>query len=170
MENEELELDLGELDSIEANSDKKLKVKNRIQTLSDKVKTASQERDEAQAKLKAEAEVKVRLEKERDFFKSFSQISSKYPNASSYQDQILERVNRGYEPEEAALAILAKEGKLQPITMDTQPLKPDNIAGGSASTTISEKLDKNLNEMSLEEKRAALLEMEKQGINLLKRD
>lgn len=168
MEDDTQELDLSELDQIEASSENKLKVKNRFQTLSDKVKTTSQERDlETEARKKVETE-KSRIEKERDFYKDFSQVSSKYPNASAYQDKILEKVNAGYTTEDATLVVLGREGKLQSITADTQPMRPDNIAGGSAVTSVSEGMDKNPNEMTRDELRKALLDQEKQGINLLK--
>ena len=115
MENEnELNLDL---DQIEINEEKKLQVKDRFAKLSEKMTLTAREKEEAEARLQAE--------KERDFFRDFSQVSSKYPKATEYQAQILEKVDSGYTTEDATLAILAKEGKLQ-TTME--PVKPDNIA------------------------------------------
>lgn len=164
MENEtELNLDL---DQIEQNSEQKLQVKNRFQQLSDKVKTEAQAREEAEAKLKAEAEGKVQAEKERDFFKNFNTLSTKYPHAGQFQDKIWEKVKAGYTEEDATVAVLNGEGKLQTQTME--PTRPDNIAGGSASTVITETGEKRIEEMTNEEKRNALLQMEKEGVNLLK--
>lgn len=156
MENEDLNLD-----NIESNVEEKLKVKNRFEKLSEKVIETSKERDDALAKIQMETDAKVQLEKERDFYKTFSQISSKHPEAANYQDQILERVNKGYDAEEAALAVLAKEGKLnyQP-TPPIQGSKPQ-AEGGSAATTFPG--DKSLQDMSTEEKRNLLLEADKDG-------
>lgn len=167
MENEELELDL---DQIETNSENKLKVKNRFQTLSDKVKQTSQERDELNAKLKAEADAKSKIEKERDFFRDFSQISTKYPQAAQHQDKILEKVGKGYSPKAATLEVLEEAGQLlQPTPVTNQePPKPTNVAGGSASNVIVD-TTKSLGEMSKDEKRDLLLQLEKEeGFNILR--
>lgn len=145
---DELNLDL---DSIETNVENKLKVKNRFEQLSEKVILTSKERDEAQSKVDTADKARLAAEKERDFFKSFSQISSKHPEATNYQDQILERVNKGYDPEEAALAVLAKEGKL---TLQTQqmmePGAPISVEGGSAPTILQG--NKSITDMKPEEK------------------
>lgn len=148
-----------DLDVIE--EQEKLETKNRIQKLSEKVKTSSMERDEALAKAREEAEARAKLEKERDFFKSFSQISSKHPEAAQFQDQILERVNKGYDPEEAAIAVLAKEGKLG--QMPEMPITQSGVQaeGGSAPTTFSG--ERQLSDMTPEEKLAALAEADKTG-------
>ncbi len=146
---EELNLDL---DNIESNVENKLKVKNRIEQLSEKVILTSKERDElVKTKGILEGE-KTSLTKQIDFYKSFSTISSKHPEAINYQDQILEKVNKGYDPEDAALAILAKEGKL---TNQTQaPVQQTDVAGGSAQTILQG--NKNPNEMKMDEKFEAL--------------
>ncbi len=159
MENEDLNLNLEELDQIEASADNKLKVKNRFQTLSDKVKSEAQEREKAQAQLKTEADARLNAEKERDFYKSFSTISSKHPEAAQFQEQILERVNKGYDPEEAALAVLAKEGKLQNFQPAPRQVQAE---GGSALNQLSEG-NKEMQEMTLDEKRSALQDLEQKG-------
>jgi len=161
-ENEELDLDLD-------NQDEALKTKNRFQQLSDKVKSTAKEKDDALAKVKTEEENRLKAEKERDFFRDFSKLSSQYPNATAFQDKILEKVNAGYSAEDATLAILAKEGKLQAPIAPSAPL-PDNVAGGSASTAITEQSDKGLGEMTVDEKRDALVKMEKEGINILSKN
>lgn len=164
MNENELDLNLEDLDQIQANEDKKLLVKDRFAKLSEKMTLEAKGKAEAEAKVKTEADARLQAEKERDFYKDFSQVSSKYPGASEYQAQILEKVNSGYTTEDAAISILAKEGKL-PVA---EPPRPDNVAGGSASTVITDTGDKKIEEMSSEEKRSALLQMEKEGVNLLK--
>ncbi len=155
----ENELDLN-LDDLDQNADKQLQIKNRYQQLANDKRTLSQEKEEL-TKQKAEAEGKVnQLEKEKEFFKTFSQLSSKHPEASNYQDQILERVNKGYDPEEATLAVLAKEGKLgnQP-----QPqAQPPRAEGGSAVTNVSLG-EKAVNDLTPAERLEALRELEKSG-------
>lgn len=158
----ELNLDL---DSVQSDAEQKLQVKDRFAKLTEKGIESEKAREIAEAKFKTEAEARVSAEKERDFFKSFSQIASKHPGASEYQDQILEKVNRGYDPEDAALAILAKEGKLtsQPVS---QP-RP-NAEGGSAQTNLGDGGNKEVSEMSREEKMNALMQQEKEGASLLR--
>lgn len=148
---DELNLDL---DNIEANVENKLKVKNRFEQLSEKVITTSKERDEANSKAQVAEQARLAAEKQTEFYKGFSQISSKHPEAINYQDQILERVNKGYDPEEAALAVLAKEGKLgnqiqQPIVQNI-----DTVEGGSAPTMMQG--NKSSKDMTMDEKFAAL--------------
>ncbi len=163
MENEnELELNLDELDQIDTNAERKLEVKNRYQKLSEKVKTTAQEKEAAEAARKAAEEARTLAEKERDFFKNFSQVSSRYPNAAQFQDLILEKVNKGYDMEDAAIAVLSKEGKLGSEPQPTP--QPESPAGGSAATVIKgDAADKPLDEMSVAEKRSALEELEKKG-------
>lgn len=154
-----------DLDNIEANAEKNLQTKDRFAKLTEKGLEAEKGRQEAEAKLQTEAQARATAEKERDFFKSFSQISSKHPGAAEYQDQILERVNKGYDPEEAALAVLAKEGKLSnqaPVQRQAQ------AEGGSALTNLGEGGNKAVSEMSQDERMQALLQAEKEGANLLR--
>lgn len=154
----EEELNLEQLDHIESNAEEKLKVKNRFQQLSEKVITASKERDDALAKVQAEAEAKSQLEKERDFYKDFSANVSKYPSASEFQDKILEKVKAGYSTEDAMVSVLNKEGKLVP----TPEVKIEpNVAGGSATTAMPG--DKTLEQMSASEKLDALKDLEGSG-------
>ena len=118
--------------------------KDRNKKLADKVKIASEERD-ALAKAKEE-EVKARTnaEKERDFFKNFNQVAIKYHGANEYQDKIWEKVQGGYDIEDAMISILAKEGKYNP----TQPKVEEKAAGGSAATAIKGNDDKTPEKMS----------------------
>ena len=153
----ENELDL-DLDNIEAQEKQKLLVKDRFAKLSSDYSQTKKEKEEAEAKVTTESQARLQAEKERDFFKSFSQISSKHPEAANYQDQILERVNKGMDTEEATVAVLYKEGKLNTLT--PQP-EIGNIAGGSAPNTPG--VEKEYHDMSLEEKREVMLGLEKTG-------
>lgn len=152
---DELNLDL---DNIEAQEKQKLQVKDRFAKLSGDLTQAKKDKEEAEAKLQAEAEAKSKAEKERDFFKSFSQVSSKHPEASNYQDQILERVNKGMDTEEATVAVLYKEGKLN---VSQPQVDLGNIAGGSAPNTPT--AEKDFRDMNLEEKKGVMQELEKTG-------
>ena len=155
----ELDLNLDELDKVETSVENKLQVKNRFEKLSEKVILTSKEKDEL-AKAKAELESQNHsLTKERDFFKNFSQVSSKHPEASNYQDQIFERVSKGMDTEEATVAVLYKEGKLN---IPTPQVEIGNVAGGSAINTPSQG-EKDFREMSAEEKRDVLLSLQNSG-------
>src|SRR3990167_6846125 len=91
------------------------KTQERITTLSSKVKKTAEQRDaEAEARKEAEAKTVV-AEQERDFFKGFSTVSTKYPAAPEYQDKIWEKVKGGYSVEDAAVSVLNAEGKLVPV-------------------------------------------------------
>lgn len=156
MDDKDLNVDF---DKIEAQTEEKLKAKNRFQELSEKVKLTSQERDElAKAKQTLEAE-NSSISKERDFYKDFSINVPKYPNASEYQDKILEKVKAGYSTEDAIVSVLAKEGKLTPQEATKQ--STPTIAGGSAPTTVDG--GKNLKDWSTDEKFNALKEAEASG-------
>lgn len=151
----ELNLDL---DNIEAQETQKLQVKDRFAKLSSDLTQSRKDKEEVEARLKAEADAKSQAEKERDFYKSFSQVSSKHPEATNYQDQILERVNRGMDTEEATVAVLYKEGKLN---LSTPQVEIGNVAGGSAPNTPG--VEKEYHDMNLEEKRGVMLGLEKSG-------
>ena len=153
----ENELDL-DLDNIEAQEEKKLLVKDRFAKLSSEFYQTKKDKDEVEAKLKTESDAKLQAEKERDFYKSFSQISSKHPEATNYQEQILERVNKGMEREEATVAVLYKEGKLN---VPQPQVDIGNVAGGSAPNTPG--VEKEYQDMNLEEKRDVMLGLEKTG-------
>lgn len=150
-------MDQSELDKIEQETQEKLKAKNRYEQLSEKVITTSKERDEAQVKAKAETERAELATKERDFYKDFSANVSKYPNASAYQDKILEKVKSGYSTEDAMVSVLAKEGKL---SSPGAPYIP-NAEGGSAPTNLEG--PKSIEDMSRDEKWSALKEADKTG-------
>jgi hypothetical protein len=156
----ELELDLNE-DNKEEEINRK---DSRIKSLSDKVKTTSEERDTL-AKAKAEAEAKAEAaQKDADFYKGFNTVSTKYAGANEYQDKIREKVALGLDVEEATMLIMAKEGKYTP---PTQPLVRESAAGGSASTGIADTVEKSYREMSRSDLKAGLQELESKGTKLL---
>jgi len=147
-----------EVEVLDENINNENKVEKRIKDLSEKVKLTAHERDELQT-LKTELEGKVTTtEKERDFYKDFSASSARYPQATEYQDQIKEKVMQGYTVDDAVVAVLAKENKLSNYTPPAP--KQASPAGGSATNNISQGGEKSLKDMSREEKRAALQEIE----------
>lgn len=133
----------------------------RIQTLSTKVKEASQERDTANAAKDVAEAGRVAAEKERDFFASFTDVVTKYPASSEFKDQIKEKVMAGYTTEDATVAVLNAQGRLAPSAPATTPPAP--AAGGSAPNIITDTGAKSAQEMTQTERRAALLDAEKQG-------
>lgn len=131
---------------------------SRIRKLSQKVEQTSKERDElAKAKEQAETE-KAAAIRERDFYSSFSDSLSKYPNAKDHKDDIKTKVLAGYTVEDATVAVLAKAGKLNA----TQPEK-ETAAGGSATTNPPQTGPKTLSEMTKEEKRQAIIDADARG-------
>lgn len=153
MEDNELDLDLND------NNEEITRKDNRIKSLSDKVKLTAEERDEKARLLQEKEDQLASISKERDFLKNFSGISSKYQGATEYQDKIFEKVNSGYDIEDATISILAKEGKYTPTQA---PAQREIVAGGSASTSMPNE-NKSLKEMSSDELRNELLEAEKRG-------
>lgn len=117
----------------------------RITELSDKVKTTSQERDEATSKAQS-------LEKERDFYAGFSDVVATNPEAASHKDDILAKVKSGYTVEDATYAVLGKAGKLG----NTKPIIPQSPAGGSAVVTPPQGGSKTPGEMTQAERREQL--------------
>lgn len=126
---------------------------NRFKDLSEKVKTTAEERD----RLAKEAE---EAKKEAEFYKSFNKASTKYQEAGNYQDKIKDKVMAGYDMEDAMVAVLAKEGKLNTTQINQSRQSP---AGGSASTAMRSTDDKPVGEMTTAEKREKLLEFEREN-------
>lgn len=155
---EEQDIDLTDLGEDEEIRNKS--VEKRIKSLSEKVRLTSEERDElARAKEQAELEKSGAI-KERDFYASFADATAKYPEANTFKDSIKEKVMSGYTVEDATVAVLAKEGKLQNYT---PPVEKETVAGGSAVNQPLQGGTKPLGEMTREEKRAMLLEAEGRG-------
>lgn len=147
MSDETIDLDLEtDLESVEEQKQKRQDI--RIKDLANKTTVA------VEAQKKAETEKDVAL-KEANFYKNFNPLVTKYPGSAEYQDKIKEKVMAGYEVEDAAVAILAKEGKLN----QQAAIQPkENPAGGSAINAIQAGGSKSLNEMSREERKAALMD------------
>lgn len=136
-------------------------VEERMKNLS-KAKIEAENKATEEAKARAEAESRVQIaEKERDFFASFSDSISKYPNANEHKDAIKEKVMSGYTVEDATVSVLAKEGKLG--TVQAPPPPRQSPAGGSASNQIQSGGNRQIADMSREEKRQAILDAVDRG-------
>src|SRR3990167_629144 len=158
IENLEEDTEEGQLEEDLEEGRQESKVEKRIKQLSNKVKLTSKERDElAKGKQKLETE-RDTAKKEVEFYSAFSDTTDKYPNAKEFKDKIKEKVLSGYSVEDAAVAVLAKEGK-QTMPQPT----PDNPAGGSATNLPSTGGQKSLKDMSLEEKRAEVIRAVEKG-------
>lgn len=121
------------------------RAEERIKELSDKVKTTSEERDVKSRELEA-------ANRERDFFKSFSDVVATNPAAKDHQDAILEKVKGGYTAEDATFAVLGKAGLLggQPVQQQAT-----QVAGGSAVTNVQSG-EKPMSEMTQSDRREQL--------------
>lgn len=157
MDNEN-ELNLEELDDIQENVERKSKLKNRFQQLSEKLSLTTKEKEENIAKVRLAEEAQSKAERDLNFYKGFSSNLAKYPQAASYQEQIKERVDKGYDAEEAILAVLAKDGKL---TAFTPTQTPPQVEGGSAPTTFPG--EKSVKDMTPDEKLQVLMAADKEG-------
>lgn len=123
---------------------KENRAEERIKQLSDKVELTSKERDE----LKTLNEATTR---ERDFYKGYADIVTTQPNAKDHQEEIKEKVLKGYSVQDATYAVLGAAGKL-----GGEPVSPPQVAGGSAATTMSQGGQKEVKDMTQEERRAQL--------------
>ena len=147
------------LDLNEDNQEEITRKDSRIKSLSDKVKTTSEERDALKTKAE-EAEAKaVAAQKDAEFFKGFNTVSSKYAGSSEYQDKIREKVALGLDIEDATKLIMVNEGKYVPPVV---PVERESVAGGSATTSMPLG-DKTIEKMSQAELRSALVEAEAKG-------
>lgn len=132
----------------------------RFKKLNDDVREANENlAKETGEKAKIQAE-KDSIAKENAFLKGFNQVSTKYQGANEYQDKIWEKVQSGYDVEDATISILAKEGKYTPPPIKTEK---ESAAGGSANTSMKGGDNKIPQEMSQTERRAALMDAEAKG-------
>lgn len=122
------------------------RVEERITDLSLKVKETASERD-------AEKAAREAAERERDFFKGYSDVVATNPAAKDHMDEIKTKVMGGYTVEDATFAVLGKAGKI-----GVQTPAPASPAGGSAANAITGSVEKPVGEMTLSEKRAKLAE------------
>lgn len=151
---QDIDLDLGEDNTEEIISRKDKK----INSLSEKFRLADQERADLVRKESESKALAESAQKERDFFKNFNSLSSKYPQASEHQDDIWAKVQSGYTPEDAALSVLVAQGKYTP-----EAPKQGTAAGGSADTAVHDNVEKTPDTMSRAELTSALKELEAQG-------
>lgn len=149
-----------DLDQLDIDLEKENKTEKRFKDLSEKVKLTSEERDAKDKLLTEQKTQNEALIKERDFLNSFGDQLGKYPDAVGFKDKIKEKVLKGYSVEDATTAVLVAEGKYTPPKVD-QPI--GDIAGGSASTFHQTGGEKPISEMTREEKRAKLVEIEQRG-------
>lgn len=135
-----------------ASQNQESRSQQRIKELSDKVELTAKERDEKDALLRERDEKIANLERENSFNSNFADILGSFPSAKDYKDDIRAKVLAGYDPTDAALAVLGKAGKLggQPA------IQPQSPAGGSADTVMVQGADKPVSELSQEERRAIL--------------
>lgn len=146
----DLELDLGEQDA-----EKNGRIRNRINKLAtERANALKKSEEDTKARTIAEAKTSA-IEKDLGFYKGFNQVTSKYQGAGEYQDKIREKVLAGYDVEDATVAVLAKEGKLQAPAQAVQ-IK-ETAAGGSATNTVPQ-AEKSVAEMSQAERKAKLAE------------
>lgn len=125
---------------------KESRAEERIKQLSEKVELTSKERDEFKT-------LNESVTRERDFYKGYSEVVAKTPAAKDYQEQIKEKVLKGYSVEDATYAVLGKEGKLG----DAQPIQTQSTpAGGSAIVTPPQTGQKEISAMTQAERRAQL--------------
>lgn len=144
--------------NLEVDSEEQTRSEKRIKDLSEKVRLTSEERDELKRLSDEKDATLAEANRERDFYKGFTDVVSANPAAKEHQEEILAKVKGGYTVEDATFAVLGKAGKLG------QP-KPivDNPAGGSAVTQPPTGGPKAPKDMTREEKRSALLEAEARG-------
>lgn len=159
-ENENLDLDLNENNSEEIIT----RNKKKINSLSEKLGLSEKEKAEL-AKAKEESDAKAETaQKDADFFKNFNTISSKYEGSNEYQDKIREKVALGLDVEDATKLVMVNEGKYTP---PVPVVEKESAAGGSASTGITDSVEKAPKEMSRADLRSSLQELESKGEKLI---
>ena len=122
----------------------------RIKQLSEKVRLTSEERDEKDRLLGESAKTIEQLTKENTFTSGFADMLGTYPLAKDHKDEIKAKVLSGLSVEDATFAVLGKAGKLGQSSYSPQ------VAGGSADTVMNGTGAKEIKDMSLADKRAAL--------------
>lgn len=149
-----------DLEALDNEIEKENKVEKRIKDLSEKVRLTSEERDEKEKLLAQERAEKETLKKERDFLASFGEQLGKQPGAVKYQQDIKDKVLKGYSMEDAITAVLVSKGEYQAPKVET-PI--ETVAGGSSATVHQMSGPKPVSQMTRDEKRAALVEAEARG-------
>lgn len=148
-------MDNENLNNLEADINSKNAVEERVRNLHAQKKQA-EDKAEAETKAKQEALDKLAvMEKETKFLTSFSEVNAKFPGANDFKDKIKEKFNSGYSIEDATIATLHSEGKLNN--------REGNTAGGSAPNQIISPAAKSPKEMASADRWEALKEAEKRG-------
>jgi len=131
----------------------------RITQLSGKVKEEAEAREKAEATAKEATEKAAQAERLAQFSEGFVDIVAENPAAKEFKDQIKEKVLNGMSIQDAKFAVLGAAGKLgQALTVEVAP------TGGSAPTSIPQTgATKTVEQMTREEKRAALIEAQERG-------
>lgn len=124
---------------------KETPAQERITQLSNTVKTTAEERDAANAKASD-------AERRAAFAEGFADIVSTQPGAKDHRDEIKEKVFKGYSVQDATYAVLGAAGKLG----NSQPVATPQVAGGSATTTLTQGIAKEVKDMTQQERRALL--------------
>lgn len=136
------------------NSDQRSdRTKERIEDLTGKLESTSKERD---------AERKKREELEFDL--GFERVKSKYPTADEYREAVKKAAKSGIAVEDALIVELHKAGKLQTGSQKRETVERDAV-GGSADTRGIENSSgsKSMGEMTHDERRALISELERKG-------
>lgn len=145
-------------DELDATLEQPSEAEKRIKQLSDKVGLSAKEVEE-QKKLVQDRDEKIAtLERENSFNSGFADTVANTPQAKEFKDDIKAKVLSGYSLEDATYAVLGKAGKLNQAPKDIE-----SPAGGSATTTVTQKVTKSVKEMTAEERSQALHEAEKNG-------
>lgn len=145
------------LDDMEQTAQENITRKNAVE---ERMKNLTADKVAAEKKAQDETQARQTVEKERDFYSGFADSISKYPHAGEFKDSIKEKVLAGYSVEDATVSVLAREGKLNTAAA---PIQRDNPAGGSASNQIQNTSSKTIQEMTREERRATLEDLQKRG-------
>lgn len=144
-------------DELEATLEQPSEAEKRIKQLS-KEKGEQIAAKEAAETAQAEAEKKAQdAERKAAFLEGFSDIVSENPSAKEFKAEMEQKVLSGMSIEDAKFAVLGKAGKLN------QSIQVESPAGGSATTTVTQKTEKSPKEMKSDELRTALEEAEKKG-------
>lgn len=134
-------LETGAEESTEEGNPRKDPV-SRINQLSQKLaEEAKSKEKEAKAREKAEAEAQAAA-RERDFYKNINPLLREFPDAAEFQDEIKEKVNKGYDVKDATIAVLHGKSKLSP-----KQAEKEMIAGGSATTNVQAGAGKSVEDL-----------------------
>ena len=155
---EDLNLDL---DSLEDAPKEEHIIDKRIKNLTEKVRLTSEERDEQKHRLEESMKKVADLEKENVFNTGFVDILANHSAAKDHKDEIKAKVLAGYSVEDAAFAVLGKAGKLGQPVQSAPPR--ENPAGGSAVNQPITGGEKKISELSRDEKRTRLIDLEARG-------